>query len=113
MDADVCGDLLSLARELVRLLRERELEQALQRVRAARRDHATRSFEERAGVITQVNLTIHRLRAEREKVRAMVTSLPEKERLFAEGQIEPILDEVFNGEIAELKAVKRRQSKSE
>jgi hypothetical protein len=110
METGDYGDLIALARDIVALLRDHECEQALQRVRTARRDLAARRFDERAEVINRINSVVHRLRAEREKVRATVTFLPEQERLFAEFQIEPLLDEVFNREIAGLLAVKRRHS---
>jgi hypothetical protein len=111
MDEQAYGDLIALARDLVDLFREHELEKARERVRAARCKHATRSFDERAEVIHHVNLAIRRLRSEREEVRVAVFGLPDDEKLFAEAQIEPVLDEVFNAEIAALKAVKRVKSR--
>lgn len=110
MDGEIVGDLLSLARNLVSLLEAREREKALERVHAAHRQHALRSYEVRSEVVHGINLAVHRLRRERDRVRAAVQMLPEGERLFAETQIEPILDDIFNQEIASLLTAKRRWS---
>lgn len=109
MDTEFAGDLLSLARDVISLLRAREREKALERVQAACRQHASLSYEARAELVYQINLALYRLRWERDCVRSAVRTLPEDERLFAEAQIESILD-IFNKEIASLLATKRRWS---
>lgn len=60
----------------------------------------------------EINLAVYRLRLERDRVRKAIQMLPETERLFAETQIKPILDSIFNEKIAELLAAKRRYSGS-
>ena len=61
------------------------------------------------GVLAVVHFK--RLCRERKQVHESIQTLPEGERLFAEAKIKPILDEIFNNEIANLKTEKRRWSR--
>ncbi len=111
MDPQRCGELFALAKDLVCLFREHELEKARDRVHLAQREYAARSYDERSEVIHQVNQAVFKLRTIRDEVQKAISGLSESEQLFAEAQIKPILDEVFNSEIAALLDVKRRHAK--
>jgi len=111
MDQQDTVDLITLARNVVSLLQDHAHEEALRQISAAQAQYAKQNFDERAGVIHQINISIHRLRAEREAVCASLKCLPNDESLFAEHQIRPTLDNIFNLEIARLQTLKRRYSR--
>lgn len=101
-------DLTRLAAALVHLLRERAVEAARDRVRAARDRQRASVFVEQAALVSELNRTLARLRAERDQIRQALETLPPRERTFARIELEPLLDELFNAEIASLRSRKRR-----
>lgn len=105
------NDLVGLGRAVVSLIREHELNKALDRVRTAQRYRVSIDYRTRAEGINRINQMIFGLKAYREELRKAIDSLPAKEQLFASAQIEPVLVSVYDSKIAELKAQKRKLSK--
>jgi len=100
-------DTLTLAKELVALIKDRELEQAALKVKTAFEKMSQDSFRSRVGSIEAVNLELQRHIKQRTNLKAAVLGLPEEERIFVEVQIEAIIDKVYEPAITALKAKKR------
>jgi hypothetical protein len=89
-------DLLEFTRDLCTLIKH-----ALDNWRSA-------DVESRAEQITAANKAISKIESAKEEVRKSLNGLPERDRLFAEVQLQPILHEIFHKELAALRYKKYR-----
>lgn len=104
-------DLLSIMGDLVTLISERELEAAERMAASALRKGAAGTHEVRSAAVHEMNLQLQRIKRGRDALRESVQGLPEKERIFAQVQIEEVVEQIFTEEIAALKARKRKLSR--
>ena len=100
-------DTVTLVKELVSLIKDRELEQAALKAKTAFERMYQESFRCRVGAIEAANLELQRHIKQREKLKAAVLELPEEERIFVEVQVEAVIDKVYEPVITALKAKKR------
>ena len=100
-----------LAADLLRLLKEKEISEAVERVEQARLAQAHTSYVKRSEGVAAITKTMFVLKRQREEVWRVVEDLPDDVRLDAEHSLLPLLQEVFDLEIARLRAAKRRLSR--
>lgn len=105
-------DFLSLLRDVLACLRASELGAAARRVREAANAQAEASHTCRSTAIGEINRVLHEAKRQREELRKAVHDLPAPDRLFAEVQIEAVIDSILNGEIVRLREAKRRSAKA-
>jgi hypothetical protein len=105
-------DILTLARDITMLIREREIETAFDRLRDAQDKHRQTSFVARRRTIHQINSRILQIKKQKEKIRETIRSLPERERLFAEQKVGDVIETLFLDELNELRKEKRNLARS-
>ena len=101
-------DFVSLVRDVVAYLHANELDAAAQRVREAASAQAEVSHKCRSEVITEINRALSEAKRQRELLRNAVRALPASHQIFAEVQIEAVIDSMLNAEIVRLRGAKRR-----
>lgn len=104
-------DYVTLLRELVTLIKDRETEAAAVRVAAARNHYEAVSYEKRCDIVASINRNIIEIKYHRELLRQTVFELPQEEKMFAQVRIEEIVDGMFVSELAHLRKNKRHHSK--
>jgi hypothetical protein len=109
--AEHMQDLLQLMRELVSLVRFHEVAAAAQRLERAESQHAAYCYLARSALITEINRVLREAKQERDALREAVRALPERDRLFAEVQVEEVIDRMLGPEITRLRAQKRHMAK--
>jgi hypothetical protein len=112
MNIGIVMDFVSLTKEVVSLLKEHQIEKAAEKARSARRELAFHNTSVRQATIREINSMVYRLKDDKKKVLQAIENLPETERLYAGAQIEEILDEIYNIEIAALLARKHELSQA-
>ncbi len=105
------GDISQLIGDLVGLLKVGAVEEAARKVEEARSAHSAATFESRQTTVNALTRAQHQAQRQREQLVATVAALPESERAFAKVQIEEISLTLLDGEIARLRAEKRRLSR--
>ena len=104
-------DWLTVMRELSALIRAYKIEAGDEKVDQATEKQSNTSLIERQRAITQINSELQKIKGKCDLLRQTVQSLPEKERIYAEQQIQSVIDKHFVPAIAELKVKKRKLSK--
>ena len=100
-------DILSLTRDVIALIKDQQVEEAERLVTQAVRRHEEETGRARSEAIIQVNIKLQQIKLQRDLLRQTVLALPEKDRMFAEIQIEEVVDKILADEISGLKARKR------
>ena len=100
-----------LAADLVRMLKEREIDEAIDRIQQARIDSARQQFDKRAEGVSELSHAIATLKRQREELRSEVDAAPPDVQLDVEHRLWPLVQNMFNDEIARLRAQKRRLSR--
>jgi len=104
-------DIFSISKEMIALIRAKQIEAAAERVRIALRIFNEKIFKERSEKITVINRNIQFIKKQQKKLLELVNALPQEERIFAEHQIKEVLNQIYTDELCRLKAEKRRCSK--
>lgn len=105
------ADLIGLVSDIIGLINEHELQNAVLRVREAERIHIRVIAEQSADQIAEINKTLSSIDQSCERLRSVVEGLPAAERIFAKAQIERVIEQHFNTERNELRKRKRALSK--
>ncbi len=100
-----------LVADLLRMLKDKEIAEALERVEQARRAQADASFSKRSEGVGVITRAMTALKRQREQLREGIAALPEDVRLDAEHLLMPLIQDVFDMEIARLRSAKRRLSR--
>lgn len=104
-------DILALTRDIIALIKDNQVEAAKHLVTEAVRRHDEKSGKVLSEAIIQVNIKLQQMKEQRKLLRQTVQALPDKERIFAEVQIEAIVDKIYAEDIAGLKERKRALSR--
>jgi hypothetical protein len=100
-----------LAADLVRMLKEREIDEAIERIQQARIDSARAQYDKRAKGVAELSGAIATLKRKRDELRGEIDAAPPDVQLDVEHRLWPLVQSVFNNEIARLRAQKRCLSK--
>ena len=100
-------DIISLTRDIIALIKDQQVEAAERLVTEATLLHLGESGRVRTEAINTINIELSKIKRQRDILRQTVQALPEKEQLFAEVQIEAVINRIFTDEIAGLKERKR------
>lgn len=100
-------DAVTLVKDLVTLVKEREIEAAARKATEALQEMSRVSYESRGLAINAINLELQRLSMQRKCLRAAILDLPEKERVFAQVQVEAVVDKIYEPAITAMKKEKR------
>jgi len=104
-------DLLAIMRELTALIRANQTEAAAEKVEQALKKQSDDVYKVRTLAITQINNELQKMKRDHDCLEQAVQALPEKERLFAEQQIESVVDKLYTNEMAALRHEKRKLSR--
>ena len=104
-------DLFSISKEMIALMREKQIEAAAERVRIALRICNEKIFTEQSKKITVINRNIQFIKKQNKKLWELANALPQEERIFVEHQIKEVINQIYTDELCRLKAEKRRYSK--
>lgn len=104
-------DIISLTRDIIALIKDQQIEEAERLVTEATLLHLGEAGQVRTAAIYTINVELSKIKRQRDLLRQTVQALPDKERLFAEVQIEALVDKIFANEIAGLKERKRTLSR--
>jgi hypothetical protein len=105
------GDISQLVGDLVGLLKAGEVDAAARRIEEARRADSAATFDVRQITVNALARALHQAQRQRERLAAIVATLPENERAFAKVQVEEICSMLLDDKIASLRAEKRRLSR--
>lgn len=104
-------DLSKIAGEAMSLIKAHQIEKAAKLVRDKHRAALTSSFNGRQQTVHEVTLALVETRAQRDKVLQTVDELPKQLQPIARAQVENICRELFDPQILELQALKRKISR--
>jgi hypothetical protein len=107
---DSALDLLSIAVEITELIKSNELDAAIHRIEQANAAKIQVCVTGRSQEIDEINRAIIKAKTVQGDLRQAVLRLPSEERLFAEFQIERVIEQHFAPEISKLLERKRKIS---
>jgi len=100
-------DAVALVKDLVALLKEHEIEMAARKATAALLQMSRESYDSRGLAINAINRELQKLSMQRKNLRAAILDLPENERIFAQVQVEAVVDKIYEPAITAMKKEKR------
>ena len=103
-------NILSLASDIIKLIREHELEKGADLVKEAEKKLRRVSWDNRRDKIFQINKNIKDIQEQKKIIRHSISCLPNPHRFFAEIEIQRVIEMLFEEEIVYLKREKRRPS---
>lgn len=106
-------DAVTLVKDLVALVKEHEIETAARKATAALRQMSRESYGSRGRAINTINIELQRLAMQRNRLRAAILDLPESERVFAQVQVEAVVDKIYEPAITAMKKEKRALARPE
>ena len=100
-------DLVGLGRQVLRYLHARELEQAARRLTEAKTEMARVDGDGRRRVVHELNRCIVQVRSTKEDLLKALSCLPATEAFDAAHRLRPLIQSLYDDELARLKAEKR------
>jgi hypothetical protein len=103
----LASDITSIGSDLVRLLKAREIDAAISRINDELRRASRKRYEVSADAVATLTRSIKATQQELSLVLAEIDKLPMPDRLHAGLDLKPLIDRLFNDEIARLRSEKR------
>lgn len=112
MSIRITQDLFTLGADLMRLLKAREVEAAIELVNKKKERDSQKIFKAAVHAVSTLNKAIKATQREKSLIMREIGKLPPAYRLHAEMDLKPLIDHIFSDEITRLRAEKRRMSHS-